>query len=100
MSINMSEHMPVHMPAHTPIRVPIHVPVHTSACMCACRPIVEDEPLSFDYNTTEWDMGEPFTDWATGDAVRVPSIGPDIGFISASPTACLLRGYGRAGHSK
>jgi len=26
--------------------------------------------LTFNYNTTEWDMAEPFTDWATGDKVQ------------------------------
>jgi len=26
--------------------------------------------LTFNYNTTEWDMSEPFTDWATGEKVQ------------------------------
>jgi len=26
--------------------------------------------LTFNYNTTEWDMAEPFTDWTTGEKVQ------------------------------
>ena len=29
--------------------------------------IKEGEQISFDYTTTEWDMGAPFTDAATGE---------------------------------
>ena len=32
----------------------------------AKRDIEEGEELSFDYTTTEWDMGAPFTDAASG----------------------------------
>jgi hypothetical protein len=35
----------------------------------ATRPITADTPLSFNYNTTEWKMAEPFVDWATGEQV-------------------------------
>ena len=32
----------------------------------ALRDIARGESLTFDYTTTEWDMGEPFTDAETG----------------------------------
>ncbi len=35
----------------------------------AARPLAAGEPLTFNYNTTEWRMDEPFTDWASGEAV-------------------------------
>jgi len=34
------------------------------------RDIPSDEALSFNYNTTEWDMIEPFHDWDNGEKVQ------------------------------
>lgn len=31
--------------------------------------IAADTPLSFNYNTTEWSMAEPFMDWRSGETV-------------------------------
>mmetsp|Transcript_20699 Transcript_20699/g.47998 ORF Transcript_20699/g.47998 Transcript_20699/m.47998 type:complete len:219 (-) Transcript_20699:64-720(-) len=36
----------------------------------AARDIEEGEQISFDYTTTEWDMGAPFTDAVTGKTCR------------------------------
>jgi SET domain len=33
------------------------------------REIRAGEALTFNYNTTEWEMADPFVDWATGESV-------------------------------
>lgn len=42
----------------------------TCANIVSIKPIEAGVPLSFDYNTTEWEMSEPFTDWETGQNVQ------------------------------
>ena len=34
------------------------------------REIDAGQPLTFDYNTTEWYFSEPFEDWISGEVVR------------------------------
>merc|ERR1712166_1115190 len=57
-----------------------------SVDVVAATSIAANEALSFDYNTTEWKMAEPFTDWVSGANVQ--------GFYFASPAdqARLLLG--------
>lgn len=53
----------------------------------AAKEVAAGDALSFDYNSNEWEMDEPFTDWKTGESVQ--------GFRHAKPERQqhLLGGY-------
>lgn len=45
--------------------------------LVARRDVPADTPLTFNYNSTEYRMAEPFTDWETGELVGGFSQAPD-----------------------